>query len=282
VRNNPAYHWIEAAAVKDIYKPRKRFSHKGTYGHALLVAGGYGKLGAAVLAARACLRSGVGLLTVQTPEYGMPVMQTAVPEAMWVKEANDFSSYTVIGVGPGLGREDKAVHVLETLLQQFRKPLVLDADALNIIGSKKELLELVPPYSILTPHPKEFERLFGSIANDFERIGLAKQRAMAHELIIVLKGQHTLIAMPSGKCWFNSSGNAGMATGGTGDVLTGIITGLLAQGYTPEQSALFGVYWHGLAGDIASVLHTPESMTASDIPENLGAALRQISANPTG
>jgi ADP-dependent NAD(P)H-hydrate dehydratase / NAD(P)H-hydrate epimerase len=277
---DPAYYWIDAAVAKSIYKPRRRFSHKGTYGHALLVAGSYGKLGAAVLSARACLRSGVGLLTVQTPEPGMQVMQTAVPEAMWTPHTDDLSSFTVIGLGPGLGREEATAHMLEKLLRQFRKPVVLDADALNIISEKKALLQQVPPYAVLTPHPKEFERLFGKAANDFERIELAKTASATHQVIIVLKGQHTFIATPSGKCWFNSSGNAGMATGGTGDVLTGIITGLMAQGYTPEQAAVFGVYWHGLAGDIASVYHTPESMIASDIPVALGAALQQISANP--
>jgi hydroxyethylthiazole kinase-like uncharacterized protein yjeF len=280
-QNAPAYHWIDATVARDIYKPRRRFSNKGTYGHALLVAGGYGKLGAAILAARACLRSGAGLVTVQTPEYGMQVMQTAVPEAMWTPQADDLSSFTVIGAGPGLGREASAVNIVETLLQHFRKPVVLDADALNIISDIKALQE-VPPYSILTPHPKEFERLFGKTANDFERIALAKQQAAAHQVIIVLKGQHTFIATPGGKCWFNSSGNAGMATGGTGDVLTGILTGLIAQGYPPEQATIFGVFWHGLAGDIAAVYHTPESMIASDIPVTLGAALQQISANPKG
>lgn len=285
--HRPAYQWMDISAARNIYRPRKRFSHKGTYGHALLIAGSRGKMGAAVLAALACKRSGAGLLTVQTPACGLQVMQMAVPEAMCAPDeqeainanlAHDLSAFNAVGIGPGIGRDAQTGQLLEQLLQRYRGPLVLDADALNIIGERAALLEQLPPFSILTPHPKEFERIFGRTLNDFDRIALAKQRAIDHRLIIVLKGQHTFVATPSG-CWFNASGNAGMATGGTGDVLTGIITGLLAQGYTPEQSAVFGVYWHGLAGDIASVLHTQECMIASDIPASLGAALRQISGS---
>jgi ADP-dependent NAD(P)H-hydrate dehydratase / NAD(P)H-hydrate epimerase len=281
--NPPPYQWIDAALVRDIYKPRKKFAHKGTYGHALLVAGSYGKMGAAVLAAKACLRSGVGLLTVHVPECGLQVMQTAVPEAMCVVDREDkkithidaeLPGFNVIGVGPGLGKEDLTAKMLETILRQYNKPMVLDADALNIIGNRPHLLASIPPYSILTPHPKEFERLFGKKENDFERIATAVQQSQLHNFIVVLKGRHTLVASPSGNVYFNSTGNAGMATGGAGDVLTGILTGLLAQGYEPGQAAVFGVFWHGLAGDVASGLHTAESMIASDIPDSLGYALQ--------
>lgn len=282
----PVYNWIDGTLIKKIYKPRKRFSHKGTYGHALLIAGSYGKMGAAVLAAKACIRCGVGLLTVHVPKQGLPILHASVPEAMCVADENDhinttlqadLSAFDAIGIGPGLGKEDATVTLLEKIMHDVRKPLVLDADALNIISAHPHLLQQIPPDSILTPHPKEFERLFGETGNDFERIQCAIDRSKTHQLIIVLKGQHTFIATPSGKTYFNSTGNAGMATGGTGDVLTGIITGLLAQGYIPEESAVFGVWWHGLAGDVAADYYTKECLIASDIPEALGAALKKIS-----
>lgn len=283
----PPYQWVDAAFVQRLYKPRKQFSHKGTYGHALLVAGSYGKIGAAVLAAKACLRSGIGLLTVHLPLCGLGIMQIAVPEAMCEvdeeKRMNshvqtDLSPFDVIGIGPGIGQHESTAQMLETLLRQYNKPVVLDADALNIISSRSYLLSSVPPYSVLTPHPKEFERLFGKQVNDFDRISTAIVQSRLHKCIIVLKGRHTLIATPSGKTYINSSGNPGMATGGTGDVLTGIITALIGEGYEPEQAAVFGVFWHGLAGDFASGLNTPESMIASDIPESLGYALQTILA----
>ena len=284
-RQVPAYQWIDASLAQRIYKPRKRFSHKGTYGHALLVAGSRGKMGAAVLAAKACLRSGVGLLTMQVPGNGLYILQTSVPEAMCMRDKNeyiltippeDLSPYNSIGIGPGIGKEELTATMLEGLLQHLRKPVVLDADALNIISTKPHLLTLVPPHSVLTPHPKEFERMFGKAGNDFERMETAMQQSARHQVTIVLKGQHTFIATPSGKAYFNSTGNAGMATGGTGDVLTGIITGLIAQQYEPEHAAVLGVYWHGLAGDIAAGFYTEESLVASDIPDALGPALKKI------
>lgn len=287
-QNPPAYFFIDEKLIKEIYKPRRKFSHKGTFGHALLIAGSLGKMGAAVLAAKACLRSGVGLLTMRVPAAGLQIMQTAVAEAMCDVDGNNnvntstpenIDAYNVIGIGPGIGRDDATATMLESLLQKTKKPLVLDADALNIISEKKHLLNALPPYSILTPHPKEFERLFGAAGNDFERIRMAQDKAKAHNMIIVLKGRHTFIAIPSGKSYFNSTGNAGMATGGTGDVLTGIVTGLVAQGYTPEQAAVFGAWWHGYAGDIASNFYTQESLIASDIPEALGAALKHVIAH---
>ena len=277
----PKHYWIDDQLVRKLYRPRRNFSHKGTFGHALLVAGSYGKMGAAVLAAKACLRSGVGLLTVHVPQEGVQVMQTAVPEAMCDADAQkhvcsaveNFARFDVIGAGPGLGQEA----ITATMLQQLfshGKPMVLDADALNIISTHRGFLEKIPSRSILTPHPKEFERLFGKTNSDFERTELAAERAQVLGLVIVLKGHRTFIATPSGKTYFNSTGNAGMATGGTGDVLTGILTGLLAQQYPPEDAAVLGVYWHGLAGDLAAKIQTPESLIASDIPAFMGQALR--------
>jgi ADP-dependent NAD(P)H-hydrate dehydratase / NAD(P)H-hydrate epimerase len=287
-KDSPAYTWIDAQLVRKIYKPRKRFSHKGTYGHALLIAGSYGKIGAAIMTARACLRSGVGLLTMHVPGCGLQVLQTAVPEAMCEADKlerfnthinADVTTFDAVGVGPGLGKEEGTAQMVESILRQCRKPMVLDADALNIISAKQHLLELIPHYSILTPHPKEFERLFGKCSNDFERITMAISQSSKYKLIIVLKGRHTFIACPSGNHYFNSTGNPGMATGGTGDVLTGILTGLISQKYTPEEAAVFGVYWHGLAGDIASEVYSEESMTASDIPDVLGRAMHRINSS---
>ena len=279
------YETIDKEMVRLLYKPRDIFSHKGSFGHALLIAGSYGKMGAAVLAARACLRSGVGLLSCHIPRCGYSIVQTAVPEAMAYADEHeeqitgvqtDVSKFGVLGIGPGLGTADATASALGVILKVFKKPVVLDADALNIISALPELLCAIPPFSILTPHPKEFERLFGPAADDFEKLDLALSKARQLNLIIVLKGHHTFIAMPGGKGYFNTTGNAGMATGGSGDVLTGLLTGLLAQNYTPATAALLGVYLHGLAGDQAALIHSQEAMVASDIIEGVGEAFNQI------
>ena len=284
----PLYKWMDELLANKIYKPRKKFSHKGTYGHALLVAGSYGKIGAAVLAAKACLRSGVGLLTVHAPKIGYSILQSTVPEAMIDVDAdekintifhNELSAYTSIGIGPGIGTDNKTADFLLLLFERYQKPMVLDADALNILADNKNLLLKLPPYSIVTPHPKEFERLFGKSANDFERVELAKQKAKDLNIIIVLKGHHTFIATPTGEGYFNATGNAGMATGGTGDVLTGIITSLIAQGYASNEAALLGVYIHGKAGDVAAELGSEEALIASDIIDHLGNVFMQFTVN---
>jgi ADP-dependent NAD(P)H-hydrate dehydratase / NAD(P)H-hydrate epimerase len=275
----------EADFYKSIYRPRKSFAHKGTFGHALIAGGSYGKTGAMVLALRACLRAGVGLLTAFIPSSGYLVVQTAVPEAMAITDDQerflsklpaDLSRYQAIGAGPGMGQEEQTRRMLRQLLTGFRKPLVLDADALNLIASSPDYWPLIPPFTILTPHPKEFDRLFGPSANDFERMERAREKAKALSVIIVLKGHRTFIAMPGGKGYFNPSGNPGMATGGSGDVLTGILTALLAQGYSSGESALLGVYLHGLAGDFAAGAGSEESLIASDLAEFLGAAFRSV------
>jgi NAD(P)H-hydrate epimerase len=275
------YEWVDDSFIQTIYKPRNPFAHKGDFGHALLVAGSYGKIGAAVLSAKACLRSGLGLLTCHVPNCGYDILQSTVPEAMVVTDRNasmitkvegELTKYKSIGIGPGIGTASETKSMLQEILVAYRSPVVLDADALNIISSQNDLFKLIPPHSILTPHPKEFERLFGESTNDFERIELATQKAKELNVIIVLKGHHTLIATPEGKCFFNSTGNAGMARGGSGDVLTGILTGLLAQGYTSIKAAILGVYLHGLAGDFAAKEISIEAMIAGDIIEKLGAA----------
>jgi NAD(P)H-hydrate epimerase len=230
------------------------------------------------------LRSGAGLVSILAPRCGYTVLQSAVPEAMVFVDPNEervttipsLGQFTAIGVGPGLGQADDTVKALGKLLENFRKPVVIDADALNILASNRELLSLVPEGSILTPHPKEFERLVGKWSDDFER--LEKQKILAHKLksVIVLKGAHTSIATADKKIYFNSTGNAGMATGGTGDVLTGILTGLLAQSYNSLDAALVGVFLHGLAGDLAARDKGMPSLIASDLVDYLPAAFQRI------
>lgn len=265
--------------IQALYKPRQNFAHKGTYGHALLVTGNKGKMGASVLATRACLRSGVGLLTVSTPEWGYPILQTAVPEAMTItREATagaDLSHYHAIGAGPGLGTEDASLELLKNILQAYQHPMVLDADALNIISTHPALLQSIPAGSILSPHPKEFERLFGKQANDFERMQRAIAVSLQYPLVLILKGHYTLVAY-QGKGYFNTTGNAGMATGGSGDALTGILTALLAQQYSPLEAALLGVYLHGLAGDLALKDQSMESLLPGDLIEHLGKAFKLV------
>jgi NAD(P)H-hydrate epimerase len=279
------YEWIDLAVIHSIRKPRKHFAHKGNFGHGLIVAGSYGKIGAAVLSARACLRSGIGLLTCHIPKCGYDILQTSAPEAMVMTDFNssfttkvedDLTKYESIGIGPGIGTASETKMLLREVFDSYRHPLVLDADALNILAAQKDLLKLVPAGSILTPHPKEFERMFGESVNDFDRIDKALKKAKELNLIIVLKGHHTFIATPDKKGFFNSTGNAGMATGGSGDVLTGILTGLLAQGYSSVETAILGVYLHGLAGDIAAERLSMEAMVAGDIIESLGQSFLHI------
>ncbi len=276
--------YVTKRDVAGIIKRRRKFSHKGTFGHALLIAGSYGKTGAAVLAAKAALRSGLGLLHVHIPKSSYAIMQTAIPEAMlsidryenYFSEVPDLSLYNTVGVGPGLGKEHQSQMALKVLIQDFQHPVVFDADALNILSENKTWLSFLPPNSILTPHPKEFERLAGKWSDDFEKIEMQRDFARKYNVIVVLKGAHTSICLPSGKCYFNSTGNPGMATAGSGDVLTGIITSLLAQKYSPEKAAVLGVYVHGSAGDIAAKQEGQISMLAGDIINNLGKAFKKL------
>ncbi len=238
--------------IGKIYRPRKDFSNKGDYGYACLLAGSYGMMGAAVLSSSACLRSGVGKLTCVTCEAGYNIIQTRVPEAMckiygdkYLSGFHDFIDFDVIGIGPGIGKYESHKKLLEELFVNFNKPIVLDADALNVLSENPEIYNLIPANTVITPHPKEFERLFGKTESDFDRIGLALSKAEELKIFIVLKGHYTFIAAPDGKGFFNSTGNSGMATAGAGDVLTGIITGLLAQKYSALNSCLMGVYLHG-------------------------------------
>lgn len=275
---------ISPELVSSFLKPRGRFSHKGTYGHALLLAGSYGKMGAAVLASQACLRSGVGLLSVHCPRVGYAILQTTVPEAMtlpdthehYLTELPDLKTYQVIGAGPGLGKAAETRNLIQQLLNNTTAPLVLDADALNII-SEENLLPKLPPGSILTPHPKEFERLIGPAQDDYQRLEQLQAFCQSYQCYVVLKGGHTCIGTPEGNLYFNNTGNPGMATGGTGDVLTGIITALAAQKYMPLEACLLGVYVHGLAGDLAKEQKGEIALIASDLIESLGASFLKLS-----
>jgi len=262
--------------IQPFLKRRTKFSHKGTYGHALIVAGSKGKMGAAVLAVKAALRTGAGLVSAAIPSSGIDIMQISCPEAMVATGKIDFGNYSGVGIGPGLGTDDKAISTLEKFLKQSKKPLVLDADALNIISQNKKLLKKIPAGSILTPHPKEFERLAGKSKNDFERHALQISFSVKHKVYLVLKGAHTCISTPEGKSFFNSTGNPGMAKGGSGDVLTGMITSLLAQNYSPEEASLLGVYLHGLAGDLAAEKKGMDGMVAGDLVELIPEAWREI------
>ena len=266
-----------------LLKPRLKFSHKGHYGHALLIAGGYGRMGASVLASEACLRSGTGLLHTHVPARCCAVIQTAVPEAMVTLDPDeecfsvlpDLSPFTAIGVGPGIGFDEKTKKGLKMLIQNSSVPLVLDADALTILGENKTWISFIPKYSIFTPHPKEFERLAGKARDDFHRNQLQREFCIKYGVYMVLKGAHTCICGPDGACYFNTTGNPGMATGGSGDVLTGLILGLSAQKYHPLEACLLGVYIHGLAGDLAAKKHGMEAVIARDIIKQIGKAFKK-------
>ncbi|OUO02975.1 bifunctional ADP-dependent NAD(P)H-hydrate dehydratase/NAD(P)H-hydrate epimerase [Bacteroides clarus] len=270
--------------VASMLKPRGKFAHKGNFGRALLIAGSQGMAGASVLAARACLRSGVGLLTVHIPFCNNFIVQTSVPEAMTEIDINDvrFScatdtdDYQAVGIGPGLGKAGDTEAALLEQIESCQTPMVVDADALNLLGEHRSYIGRLPKGSILTPHPKELERLVGKCQNSYERLTKARELARSTGVHILLKGAYSVIIAPSGKCWFNPTGNPGMATGGSGDVLTGVVLALLAQGYDAETAARMAAYVHGLAGDIACKKHGVMGMTAGDIVTCLPPAWRML------
>ena len=270
--------------IRKVYKPRQKFAHKGNHGHALLISGSYGKMGAAVLGSASCLRSGVGLLTVHIPACGYTIIQTTIPEAMVFVDksekcfsgSGDISKYNAVAIGPGIGTDKSTQSALKDLMNKTSVPLIFDADAINILGENKEWLSLVPKNSIFTPHHKEFERLTTKADNDFHRNQLQREFSVKHGVYVVLKGAFTAISTPEGNCYFNSSGNPGMATAGSGDVLTGIILSLKAQNYSSFDACLMGVYIHGLAGDLAAEELGHEAMIAGDITGNLGKAFKRF------
>jgi len=275
---------IEEESIRAFLPERNAFSHKGNYGNALLIGGSYGMMGAIVLSSRACMRSGVGKLTAYIPACGYSILQTAVPEAMCITDAGEHSlialsvrdSFDVYAAGPGMGQHENGGEVLKVLFQKRPERLIIDADALNLLSRHQDLYTGIPPGSILTPHPKEFERLFGNSVNDFDRLKKSLVWAKQLQCYIVLKGHYSFIATPSGKGYFNPTGNPGMATAGSGDVLTGILLGLYAQNSNPEQVVLSGVYLHGKAGDMASESMSEISLTAGDIIDFLPDAVKSL------
>lgn len=280
-------HVLERADAQALLPARPWTGHKGTFGHALLIAGGEGHLGAAVLAARGALCSGCGLVTVQVPGHGLPVLQGAVPEAMAIADRDNariselprLDAYRAVGIGPGLGTHADTAVVIKRIIQEATMPLVLDADALNILAANPTWRAFLPPGTVLTPHPKEFDRLHGTATTSAkERLERAVGMARKDSCVIVLKGAPTAICTPDGRVLFNSTGNPGMAKGGSGDVLTGLLTGLLAQGLSPVDASVLGVYLHGLAGDIAAAEVGMDGMTSGDLAAFLPAAWRNLRA----
>ena len=279
------YSTVEEEDIRKLIRPRPDFAHKGNMGNALIEAGSYGMAGAAMLATKACLRSGVGKVTVRTPKNNCLAMQVAVPEAVLsidsdeevFSESASTDDMDALGIGPGLGQTETTAVALIGQFKRTHCPIVADADALNILANHRAWLQQLPKNMIMTPHPKEMDRLASNAANgDYDRLCKALDFAERHEAFIILKGHHTAICTPQGKVFFNNTGNSGMATAGSGDVLTGIITGLLARGYSEEQACLLGVFLHGRAGDIAADRLGKESLIASDIIDHLPMAFRSI------
>ena len=270
-----------------LHKPHK-FAHKGENGYGLLIAGSYDMPGAALLGAKSALRSGIGKVMVHSVARVTDLLPTVVPEAVLHTDSNercvsavDWEQLPVnaIAAGPGLGKAQPTVALIKDLIDEVQSPLILDADALNILADNKTRLAYLPPYSILTPHRKEFQRLAGGWDNDDDLIQKLQDFAKRYTVIVVLKGAYTAVALPDGRLYYNTTGNPGMATAGSGDVLTGILLALLAGGYTPIKTALLGVYLHGLAGDEALQQQSEQSLTAGDITEHLGKAFKQLTIN---
>jgi len=278
------YTCIEESDICEMMRPRNAFAHKGQMGHALIVGGSYGMAGAAVLASRACLRSGAGKVTVHTPKRNAPIIQVSVPEAVLHldREETLFSEtvatedFQALGIGPGLGKAEQTCIAMISQVRRAQCPVVIDADALNILAARHAWMQQLPKGTILTPHPKELDRMEGQSIDSYERLSKARQLAEKIQGYVILKGHYTAICMPDGHVAFNTTGNAGMATAGSGDVLTGIITGLLARGYKQREACMIGVYLHGLAGDIAASELGEESLIASDIIQYLPKAFLKV------
>ncbi len=263
---------LTKSIIRGILKTRKPNSHKGDFGHALIIAGSKSKMGAAIIASKACIRAGVGMLSVNIPEQERLALQVSIPEAMSVFRGDtikDSFNYSALAIGPGIGTQKDAVNILKHIINTFTNPILLDADALNIIADNNELLKKLPKETVITPHPKEFDRLFGKHENDNERKLSAVLFAKKYNIVIVLKGHQTLVTY-NDDSYINTTGNAGLAKAGSGDALSGIITAFLAQGYLPINAALLGVYIHGLAADITLKNQSMESMLITDIINNLG------------
>lgn len=279
------YYMQEEADMRGMLRPRSDFAHKGEMGHALIIAGSYGMAGASILTTRACLRTGAGKVTVHTPKRNYDIMQTAVPEAVmqmdreetYFSEPVETEDYDALGIGPGLGRNENCAIALIAQLRRTQCPIVADADALNILASHRAWMQQLPKDTILTPHVKEFDRLSGNQGRgSYERLVKAREMAERLQIYVILKGHYSALCLPTGKIIFNPTGNSGMATAGSGDVLTGIITGLLARGYSQTEACRLGMYLHGLAGDIAIKTVGKESLVASDIISYLPQAIMRL------
>jgi len=283
-KESTPYYYTTINDVAPLIKGRGRFDHKGTYGHALLIAGSYGKAGAAIMACKAAMRTGAGLVTCHSPVECVTPIQCSVAEVMvspdegkdHITACPDTSLYDSIGIGPGIGTDPDTRSALANLLASYRKPIVIDADALNILSLEPDMMSLIPENSVLTPHPGEFARLTGKKERGIERVKSQIEFAGRHKCIVLLKGAFTSVAMPDGRVRFNSTGNPGMATAGSGDTLTGMITSLMAQGYSPEDAAVTGAFLHGLAGDIAVKRGSMEALMAGDIVKKIGRAYRKM------
>lgn len=282
---NPYFAILEREELAPLIRPRDTFSHKGTYGHGLLIAGRVGMAGASVLAAKAALRSGIGLLTVHAPVRNNDILQTAVPEAMidlddsddcFVSANTEIDRFQGVAIGPGLGRSYETGQALFSQIQITSVPMIVDADAINMLALDSSILKQLPKGSILTPHPKEFDRLAGACSSTYERIAKARAIAKEFQLYIVLKGAWTAVVAPQGTIFLNPTGNPGMATGGSGDVLTGILLALVAQGYDALSACCLGVYVHGLAADLAAERLGQISMTAGDLIDSLPEAWKKM------
>ena len=280
LRSAPShYHLIGKPEILALYRPRDKFSHKGTYGHVLVIGGSYGKVGAVILAAKGSLHAGCGLVTAYVPKCGYLPLQTGFPEAMVITDTADaeigeidFSiTPDVIGIGVGMGTSPATIKAFGKFLKYNKSTLVIDADGLNILSQHPDLLFLMPPKTVLTPHPKELGRMIGEWEDDFDKLKKAKEFSKKYDCILVIKGAHTL-TVHGDMGYVNTTGNPGMATGGSGDVLTGVICGLIAQGYEPLDAAIFGVFIHGRAADIAIGECGFQSLIASDILAHLGKA----------
>jgi len=278
------YTMLEEDDVRQLLLPRDPFAHKGTMGNALVIAGSYGMAGAAILATEACLRSGVGKVTCHSPRKNVTIMQTAVPEAVLqidreettFSEAVDTEDFQAVGIGPGLGQTEQTAVAIISQIRRTQCPLVCDADAINVLSTHRAWMQQLPKDIIMTPHPKEFDRLEGHSADSFERLSKARDLAQRLQAYVILKGHRTALCCPDGHIVFNTTGNAGMATGGSGDVLTGILTGLLARGYNRYEACVVGMYLHGLAGDIAARELGEESLIARDLIRYLPKAFLRL------
>jgi len=278
------YSITEENDIRPLLLKRNPYAHKGNMGNALIIAGSYGMAGASVLATRACLRSGAGKVTTHTPKQNSMILQISVPEAIiqfdrdetLFSEAVDAEDFDALGIGPGLGTSEQTAVALIAQLRRTQCPIIADADAINILASHRAWLQQLPKGIIFTPHPKELERLEGRSNDSYERLTKALNLAERIQGYVILKGHHSALCLPDGRVIFNSTGNAGMATAGSGDVLTGIITGLLARGYKQQDACLIGMYIHGLAGDIAARELGQESLMASDIIQYLPYAFKKL------